>query len=76
MRTLTALTPGPFPISRPHPRRERGDKKKPEEAFFSLAFLPSPGEGWGELGEGPGVRALCAYRIASIGDRRAARMAG
>jgi len=53
----SALTPGPSPISRPHPRRERGDKKRPERGLFFLAFLPSPGEGWRELGEGPGVRA-------------------
>ena len=51
--------PHPRPLSQlpPLPRRERGDKKKLEGIFFSLAFLPSPGSGRGELGEGPGVRA-------------------
>jgi serine/threonine-protein kinase len=53
-----ALTPGPSPISLPHPRRERGDKKQELASFSPL----SRGEGGRETGEGPGVRAFFSVR--------------
>jgi len=45
-----ALTPAPLPAP-PTPPPGEG---RQEASFSSYAFPPSPGEGWGELGEGRG----------------------
>jgi len=52
-------SPHPRPLSQlPPPFPGRGEKSKRKEGFFWLLLVPPlPAGEWGELGEGPGVRA-------------------